>query len=161
MGVYRQPLPGPYTGSQPWGEPPPDDLIQPASGNLSVSPGVSAITITGYAPAIAQTGIRSVSPAAAGITVTGYAPTIVRTGAGTIIVGPLKNNTGTVWASQTGIIVNVYNSTTGAFVVQKTGVATDVSGFLSINDGALAVGTTYAYEVVLTTARILPLAVAA
>lgn len=75
------------------------------------------------------------------------------TAAGVLTTPPLKNNTGTLLASETGIILNIYNSTTGVLVVQKTNVSTDASGVISVSDPLLLAGTTYAYEPVLTGAR--------
>lgn len=76
----------------------------------------------------------------------------------------LKNNTGTVLASETGVVVNVYNSSTGALVLRKTGLTSDGSGIVQVRDltAALVAATTYSYEVVLTSnGRRLPTAVAA
>lgn len=76
----------------------------------------------------------------------------------------LKNNTGTVLASETGVVVNVYNSTTGALVLRKTGLTSNGSGVVEVRDltAALVAATTYSYEVVLTAnGRRLPTAVAA
>lgn len=67
-------------------------------------------------------------------------------GSGTITTPALKNNTGTVLASISGWSVNVYNVTTGAFVVQKTGLTTSAGGVLTITDASIVSGTTYAYE---------------
>jgi len=60
----------------------------------------------------------------------------------------LKNNTGTVLASETGATAYVY-ATTGAHVVTKTGQTTDVSGVMTITDAALVAATQYRVVVVL------------
>ena len=65
----------------------------------------------------------------------------------------LKNNTGTVLASETGVVVNVYNASTGALVLQKTGLTSNASGIVTFTDAALAAATSYAYEVVLSGGR--------
>lgn len=83
-------------------------------------------------------------------------------GTGSISTPPIKNNTGTLLANVSGWTVNVYNVSTGAFVVQKTGLATDASGVLTITDSAIVAATTYSYEPVHATyGRRLPTAVAA
>ena len=160
MGIFYNP-PGPYKGPQPYAQ-----LLPPqpayASGNIAINPAVVALTITGYAPAISQTGVQYINPSVAALTITGYAPTIIRTGAGTIITPQIKNNTGTILGSETSVIINVYDATTGVLVARQTGLTTDVNGYAAITDGALVVGVTYAYEVVLqANGRRLPLAAAA
>jgi len=70
----------------------------------------------------------------------------------------LKNNTGTVLANETGVIVNVYDQTSGVLVLHKTGQTSNASGIVTVADAVLTPGTTYAYEVVLTSARRLPVA---
>ena len=83
-------------------------------------------------------------------------------GAGTITTPVMKNNTGTVLANETGVIVNVYNASTGVLSVQKTGQTSNASGVVTISDALIVPATTYAYEVVLTgSRRILPTASAA
>jgi len=69
-------------------------------------------------------------------------------GSGAILSPPLKNNTGTLLASLTGVAVNVYNAGTGVLVVRKTGLVSDALGVVTISDIALVPGTAYAYEVV-------------
>lgn len=76
----------------------------------------------------------------------------------------LKNNTGTVLSGETGVIVNIYNSTTGALVLRKTGLSSDGSGVVAVADvtGTLVASTVYSYEVVLSSnGRRLPTATAA
>ncbi len=74
-------------------------------------------------------------------------------GSGTITTPVMKNNTGTVLANETGVIVNVYNASTGALIVQKTGQTSNASGIVTISDALIVPATTYAYEVVLTGSR--------
>lgn len=82
-----------------------------------------------------------------------------------VITSPiLKNNTGTILASVTGIVANVYHPTTGALIVRKTGLTSSAGGIVTITDALLAAGTTYAYELDLsatTQGRRLPTGVAA
>ncbi len=89
--------------------------------------------------------------------ISGYAPTFVKTGA--IITPPLKNNTGTILVSETGVIVNIYHLTTGALILQKTAQVSDASGIVTVLDPLIVPGTSYAYEVKLTSnGRRLPVA---
>jgi hypothetical protein len=83
---------------------------------------------------------------------------------GVITTPVLKNNTGTILASVSGIVANIYHSTTGALVVRKTGLSSNGSGIVTISDVLLSAGTTYAYELDLSASsqgRRLPTGVAA
>lgn len=83
---------------------------------------------------------------------------------GVITTPVLKNNTGTILASVSGIVANVYHPTTGVLVVRKTGLTSDGSGIVTISDVLLVPATTYAYELDLsasTQGRRLPTGVAA
>lgn len=80
----------------------------------------------------------------------------------TIATPPIKNNAGTLLASISGWTANIYNTTTGALILQKTGLSTNAAGILLIQDAALAAATTYAYELVHATyGRRLPTGTAA
>lgn len=127
-----------------------------ASGALSAGSATLSGTAT-YVAIHAASGTLQAGTA----TVSG---TAARSAAGTATLStpPLKNNTGTVLASLSGWTVNVYNVSTGALIVQKTGLSTDASGVLTITDAALTASTTYSYEPVHATyGRRLPVAVAA
>lgn len=65
-----------------------------------------------------------------------------------LVIGPLKNNTGTLLANETGATVYVYQ-TSGAHVVTKTSQTTDGSAIMTVSDAAMAAGTTYRYVIVL------------
>lgn len=65
-----------------------------------------------------------------------------------LVIGPLKNNTGTLLANETGATVYVYQ-TSGAHVVTKTSQTSDGSAMMTVTDAALVSGTTYRYIVVL------------
>ena len=82
-----------------------------------------------------------------------------------VITSPvLKNNTGTILAGVTGIVANVYHPTTGVLVVRKTGLSSNGSGIVTITDALIVAGTTYAYELDLSSSsqgRRLPTGVAA
>lgn len=69
---------------------------------------------------------------------------------GTITTPQMANNTPSVLASETGIIFNVYNPTTGALVVQKTGQTSDTSGVVTVADVSITAGSTYRYVLILS-----------
>ena len=69
-------------------------------------------------------------------------------GGATITTPPLKNNTGTVLASEAGATVHVY-TLAGVLVVTKTGQTTNGTGVMAINDALLNGGTTYRVVIVL------------
>ena len=119
----------------------------PASITLSVPTG----SATGTVGATNGTGtgtLQSIILTAPAGTATGTSA-----GSGTITTPVMKNNTGTVLANETGVIVNVYNASTGALIVQKTGQTSNASGIVTISDALIVPATTYAYEVVLTGSR--------
>lgn len=66
-----------------------------------------------------------------------------------ITLGPLKNNTGTLLASQTGVVAHIYAVATGNKIVSKTGLTTDAAGMLVFSDAAMVVGTEYRVVIVL------------
>lgn len=83
---------------------------------------------------------------------------------GVLTTPVLKNNTGTILASVSGIVANIYHPTTGVLVVHKTGLSSNGSGIVTISDVLLDAGTTYAYELDLSATsqgRRLPTGVAA
>ena len=67
---------------------------------------------------------------------------------GTITTEPLKNNTGTLLASETGAMAHVY-STAGALVVTKTGQTTNGAGVMVMTDALIVPSTEYRVVVVL------------
>ena len=80
---------------------------------------------------------------------------------GTITTPVLKNNSGSILASESGVIVNIYNITTGALIVQKTGQASSAGGIVTVSDALIVPATSYAYEVILAAnGRRLPTAAA-
>ncbi len=114
-------------------------------------------TLTGTATIAAGAASGGSAGSAPGATLTGTATITggVATGGsgGTLTTLPMKNNTGTLLAGETGIVLNIYNQSTGVLVVQKTGVTTNASGIATVTDGLIVGGTTYAYEPVLTGGR--------
>lgn len=72
---------------------------------------------------------------------------------GTLTTHIVWNNTRTPMANETGVVLNIYDVSTGALVVRKSGVTTNSAGVAVVTDALIAAGTSYAYEVVLTGAR--------
>jgi hypothetical protein len=68
---------------------------------------------------------------------------VVSSVAGTITTLPLKNNTGTLWASTTTITAWVYDVTNGNLKVMLTGLSTDASGVMSFSHATIAPSTPY------------------
>ena len=64
-------------------------------------------------------------------------------GFGTLTTNPLKRNTGSIWASETGVTVFVYDRASGSLVVIKTGQTTNASGVMVITDASILVGVAY------------------
>lgn len=128
-------------------------LVESAAGSNGTATGTPdsidliAPTATGNGTGSGTTnGSASGTPSSASLSAPSATGTGTTAGNGTITTPALKNNTGTVLASISGWTVNVYNASTGALVVQKTGLATNASGILTITDAAIASGTSYTYE---------------
>lgn len=66
-----------------------------------------------------------------------------------LVLPALKNNAGTVLASETGATAYVYDVSTGALVVKKTGQTTNGSGVMTVVDASIVSGTTYRVVIVL------------
>lgn len=124
----------------------------------SSSLGVPVASATGTTVA---NGTGTGAPAALGLSAPGASAAGTTSGAGTFVSPVLKNNTGYVLINETGVIVNVYDQTSGTLVLHKTGQTSNSSGIVTVTDAVLTPGVTYAYEIVLTSARRLPLATAA
>lgn len=128
-------------------------LVESAAGSNGTATGTPysldliAPTATGNGTGSGTTnGSASGTPSSASLSAPSATATGTTAGNGTITTPALKNNTGTVIASISGWTVNVYNASTGALVVQKTGLATNASGILTITDAAIVSGTSYTYE---------------
>ena len=68
--------------------------------------------------------------------------------AGILTIGPLKNNTGTLYASVSSWTVEVKSATTGALVVRKTGLTSSALGILTVSDAAITPDVAYAVEAI-------------
>lgn len=61
---------------------------------------------------------------------------------GVLNIGPLKNNTGTLLANETGVTV-IVNTLSGVLVVNKTAQTSNSTGMVQVSDAAITTGTTY------------------
>lgn len=147
-------FPSLYSNSQTFYSP----VVSIAGGLQTVFPPLISDTNVFYSATVSIVGTQNTFPSLFTNSSTFYAATVTRVPG--FLTPVLKNNTGTVLASQTGVICNVYNATTGALVLHKTGLTSDVNGVVSVTDVTMVGGTTYTYEIVLSGARRLPTAVA-
>lgn len=119
--------------------------------NGSGSGSIAVVTVTpaeGSATGAAGGAVGSGSVAAVSVAaISGSA--VGTTSAASLVIGPLKNNTGTVLASETGITVHVYQ-VGGPLVVTKASQSTNASGIMTVTDAALVAGTTYRFVVVMS-----------
>lgn len=65
---------------------------------------------------------------------------------GTITSEPLKDNTGTLLANTPLAFYAIYNDTTHALVLLKTGISTNSSGVVTFSDPAITQGATYRHD---------------
>lgn len=142
-----------------------DALTFSAIGTWPAGVTVSSAGLISGTPATAGTyatlKVRATDTASQTVDSDTFSFTIAAAASGTITTPPLKNNTGALLASLGGWTMNVYNPSTGAPVLQKTGLSTDAAGVLTVDDAALTAATTYAYEPVHATyGRRLPTATA-
>lgn len=118
-----------------------------AVGSLtsSASPlsAINATTANVTASWTSSTGAASSAIAATTANAVGALTSTGSTANGTFTSEVLRDNTGTVVASKALNHVALYNDTTGALVVRKTGLSTNGSGVFTFTDAALTAGTTY------------------
>lgn len=65
----------------------------------------------------------------------------------------LANNAGVLWSDTGSITVDVYNPSTGALVIRKTGLSSNTSGDVIVSDAAMASATTYTAVITIGSAR--------
>lgn len=122
------------------GSPVASGTVNPVSGTAIAFSEVTGLTpSTGYKIAFVQDDAATPTPNESNVTTHTFNTAALPT----ITTEALKQNNGTVIASQSGIVANVYNPGTGALVVRKTGLASDGSGILSFSDAAMAAATEY------------------
>ena len=122
-----------------------------ASQAVSVT-GVQGVSVTGLTAATAYylhflhrdaEGNDSVRATSAQFT-TGAAP-----GTPKLTLPPLRNNTGTLLASQAGATAHVYEVATGNKVATVTGCASDAAGVMQVPHASMVIGTEYRAVIVL------------
>lgn len=109
--------------------------------DTNVNATLASIDVTAYAATVTVNTPTNVNATLASIDVSANAATVTQVYG--IVTEPLKNNTGTVLASTGSIIANVYNLSTGALVVRKTGLTSDANGVIQFTDASLSASTTY------------------
>ena len=116
----------------------------PSSAGVAVDLAGSATGVASATGAITH-GVPLAGAAAGVASATGN---LAVTHYGIITTPPLKNNAGTVLASETGVTVHLY-SMAGGLVVTKTGQVTNAAGVLTVTDPALVAEVEYRGVVVL------------
>lgn len=109
-----------------------------ASGNVVVN---DTVTVRQTSSASYSTQTDTVLDVG-GVTDT-FSVTTIAQPAGTITTEPLKNNTGTLIANDTGLTVDVYSIATGALIYRATGETTDASGVCTVTDASITPATAY------------------
>lgn len=124
-----------------------------AAGAASAAAAAANAAVAKILGALAQAQATATAAAAAiaktlGGAAAGQASATGQLLTGTLTTPALKNNTGTLLANEVGATVHVY-ALGGALVVTKTAQTTNAAGVMTINDAAIAAGTTYRVVVVL------------
>ena len=115
----------------------------PPSGTVTITLADVVLAASGT---VATNATGTIAVTLAGVTMA--ASGVVASADGTITTEPLKNNTGTVLASETGVTVHVYE-TTGELVVTKIAQTTDADGIMAITDALIEASTEYRIVIVL------------
>lgn len=116
-------------------------LTSTASITPGTASGSSAGSTNGAAQGATLTGVGAISAGTASGT----------TGAtGTLTTLPHYRNNTALRANETGVKLNIYNASTGALVLQATGLTTDANGKAIVTNAAIVTGTLYAYETIFT-----------
>lgn len=130
--------------------------VQTSGGTTDATATTPLPSLTLSAPTATATGTGGAQDGSATATFAAIAlsaPTATATGtsasAGTITTPVLKNNTGTVLASQTGITAHIYAVSSGDKLVTLTGQTTNGSGIMTLSDVLIVAGTQYRVVIVL------------
>ena len=133
-----------------------DVTISDVSTGADATATTTLPSLTLSAPIASATGTSSAQNGSATATFAAialFAPTATAAGtsasAGTITTPVLKNNTGTVLASQTGITAHIYAISSGDKVITLTGQTTNGSGVMTLSDVLIVAGTQYRVVIVL------------
>lgn len=113
-----------------------------AVGTTTLSEAVAGMTAsTAYKACFVAQDDEGVPNVQATVTTVGFTTAAVPTG--TITLTDLSSNAGVLWSSQSGITVDVYDPSSGALVVRKTGLTSTAGGDLDVSDAAIVAGTSY------------------
>lgn len=82
----------------------------------------------------------------AGVTAAGTLSSVAPPATGTITSEPLYNNVGVLQVSKALNHYSIYNNTTGALVLRKTGLSTNGSGIVTFTDALAVTSTTYRHD---------------
>lgn len=126
-----------------------DDVTFSGGGTVSPICSFTAVAADATFSGGASTGAASANFATTTADSTFSGAAVGDTSSGILTTPVLKNNTGTVLASETGATAYVYNPTTGALIVKKTSQVTDGSGVMVIADPLIIASTLYRVVVVL------------
>jgi hypothetical protein len=130
-----------------------DDLraeLPVGGGGTTVNATLGSVGVSAYTATIIAAQNTIVNATLGTVGVSAFDATVVNLAS--ITTEPLKNNTGTVLASTGSIIATVYDLTTGALVVRKTGLTSDGSGVVTFSDAALVAATQYLVTITIATA---------
>ena len=113
------------------------------NGGPATTLGTSPATIPGLVASTNYTvEVRAINGNGSGAWSTAYSFTTNAPVVASLTLSPIKNNVGTLLANETGVTV-IVNTLAGAHVVTKTGLSSNASGVITVQDSAMTAGTTY------------------
>ena len=142
-----------FTGLGSW----PPGLSVTSAGVITGTP-TTAGTYTGLSVRATDTAAQTadsdtftytISGGSGGLTISNTLANVTFSGSfgtsstGTLTSQPLRDNAGNILSGVALTYVAVYNDTTNALVVKKTGISTNGSGIFTVTDAAISVGQTY------------------
>jgi hypothetical protein len=123
------------------------------NGGTATTASASPISLTGLTVATAYTiEVRAINAAGNGSWSTSAPFTTAAAAVPSFTLTDLTSNANAPWASTTNITVDVYNPSTGALVVRKTGLTSTAGADVVVSDAALVAATTYNVFITIGTA---------
>jgi hypothetical protein len=123
------------------------------NGGAATTASASPISLTGLTAATAYTiEVRAINAAGNGSWSSSAPFTTAAVVVPSFTLTDLTNNANAPWASTANITVDVYNPSTGALVVRKTGLTSTAGADLVVSDAALVAATTYNVFITIGTA---------
>jgi hypothetical protein len=122
----------------------------PTGLSLNSSTGVISGTPTGASSG--SVVVRATDTGSNAANTNSFAVTIAAAAVPSFTLTDLANNANAPWASTANITVDVYNPSTGALVVRKTGLTSTAGADLVVSDAALVAATTYNVFITIGTA---------